>query len=166
VVNDDPGPVLGELLRHLAELVDSGSAARYHALGLDYRPRYTPVMRALAAGAETVTEITARSRITQGAVSQTLRLMLDDGLVERYAMTDARRSGLRMTPAGEALLARLEACWASTSDAIADLEAEIGHPLRRALDDATRALESTGFAERLARAGENGSDPAGDPRTR
>jgi hypothetical protein len=39
-------PTLGTLPRHLVELLDGAVEARYVAAKLDYRPCYTPVMRA------------------------------------------------------------------------------------------------------------------------
>ncbi|MCY7306720.1 MAG: hypothetical protein LH632_11335 [Rhodoferax sp.] len=38
---------LGTQLRHLIELLDGDVAQAYADAGLDYRPRYTPVMRVL-----------------------------------------------------------------------------------------------------------------------
>lgn len=153
--NDRPG--LGELLRYVGELVDQGAAERYRALDIDYRPRYTPVLRALNAGAETVTEITNASSLTQGAISQTVSLMLKDGLVVRHALDDGRKSGLALTRRGADLLARLEPHWETTFRAIATLEAEIGFPVLKTLESLATALEKRGFADRLADAQESGS---------
>lgn len=118
-------------------------------MNLAYRPRYTPVLRALSAGAETVTDITARSHVTQGAISQTVGLMQKDGLLVRRPLEDGRKSGLELTAQGRRLLARLAPHWATTFRAIETLEAEIGHPLRQVLTDAAAALEHEGFASRL-----------------
>ena len=146
-------PGLGELLRHLGELVDTGAAARYRQIGLDWRPRYTPVLRAMLAGATTVTEVTQHSRLTQGAVSQTVALMIADGLLTREGVDDGRKSALHLTVRGADLVAALEAHWQHTFTAIATLEADCGHPLRQALVAAIDALHRKGFAERLAEAG-------------
>ena len=148
-----PEPGLGELLRHLSELVDQGAEQRYRELSLSYRPRFTPVLRAIAAGAETVSDITALTHLTQGAVSQSVALLVADGLLNRQAMDDARRSGLRLTAKGRALLKKLQPHWTITFAAIQRLEDEIGFPLREALAAAADALERAGFAERLAAAG-------------
>ena len=53
-------PGLGELLRYVGELVEQGAEEHYRAMRLDYRARYTPVLRALAAGASTVTVTPSR----------------------------------------------------------------------------------------------------------
>jgi len=142
---------LGELLRYVSELVDGGAEQEYRAHKLDYRARYTPVFRALVAGVDTVAGITAQSKLTQGAVSQTVGLMENDKLVERYALDDARQSGIRLTAKGKALLKKLEKHWVITFSAIEQLEKEIGHPLRQVLAKTATALERRGFAERLRR---------------
>jgi DNA-binding MarR family transcriptional regulator len=145
-------PGLGELLRYVGELVEQGGEERYRALNLDYRARYTPVMRALSAGAETVTEIVARSHLTQGAISQSVALMSKDGLIEHHPLGDGRKNGIHLTPKGRILLAKLEPHWNVIFRAIETLEDEIGFPLLRGLEETARALERKSFAERLLEA--------------
>mgnify|MGYP004710373301 FL=1 len=142
-------PGLGELLRHVSDLVDQGALRHYQQLGLPYRPRYTPVLRALCDGAITVSDITDRTRLTQGAVSQTISLMAADGIIERRRLGDGRKSALVITAHGRKLLMVLEPHWKHTFAAIDQLEQEIGHPLRTALDAAAQALEQRDFATRL-----------------
>lgn len=144
-----PTPGLGELLRYVRELVDRGAEEAYERLGIAYRPRYTPILRAMKAGATTVTDITTCSHVTQGAVSQTVALMVADGLIERVILADGRKSGLHLTASGRELVDRLEPHWEDTFVAIVDLEKETGHPLRRVLADTAGALERTGFADRI-----------------
>lgn len=145
-------PGLGELLRHVGELLDEGAEAHYRSMSLNYRARYTPVLRALRAGAQTVTDITERSHLTQGAISQTVALLEGEGLIIRHALSDGRKSGLRLSTTGQALVARLEPHWEATFAAIAGLEQEIGHPLRQALEGAARALARQGFSARITAA--------------
>ncbi|WP_324197940.1 methyltransferase domain-containing protein [Nocardia abscessus] len=147
-----PAPGLGELLRYVGELVDRGAGEVYDSLGMSYRPRYTPVLRAMSLGAKTVTEITAFSNVTQGAISQTIGLMVADGLVVRVQLPDARKSGIQLTTGGRELVEQLKPHWENTFAAITELESEIGFPLRQVLGDAAAALERTGFAARLERA--------------
>jgi DNA-binding MarR family transcriptional regulator len=152
-------PGLGELLHSLAEMVDRGSEQRYRQLGLDYRPRYTPVFRAIAAGARTVTEIRDRSHLTQGAVSQTVALMIRAGLLDRAPLPDGRKSQLRLTARGQALLTDVTAHWATIFTAIDTLEREINHPVRRVLVDTIDALKRRGLATRFADAGSSPPAP-------
>lgn len=157
-------PGLGELLRYVGELVDQGAAERYETLKIDYRPRYTPVLRALAAGAETVTEITSSSSLTQGAISQTVSLMLKDGLLARHGLDDGRKTGLRLTEKGAALLKLLEPHWQTTFLAIRGLEEEIGYPVLEVLQALGAALEREGFASRLEAASDRQEKEVSDGR--
>jgi DNA-binding MarR family transcriptional regulator len=143
-------PGLGELLRYLSELVEQGAEEHYQLMGLDYRARYTPVLRAIRTGATTVTEITARTHLTQGAISQTVSRMEVDGLITKERGQDGRKSVLTLTSAGKDLLAVLKPHWDATFEAIEQLEEEISYPLRRVLELAAQALERQGMSERLS----------------
>lgn len=143
-------PGLGELLRYVSELVELGAEQHYQHMGLNYRARYTPVLRAIRSGAQTVTDITARTRLTQGAISQTVAQMEKDELICRHCGEDARRSVIQLTPRGTALVAQLNDHWAATFEAIEHLEEEIGYPLRRVLEYTAQALEQKGFSQRLS----------------
>ncbi|WP_434632821.1 MarR family winged helix-turn-helix transcriptional regulator [Chromobacterium sp. CV08] len=148
-MNSKEKPGLGELLRYVGELVEQGAEEHYQTMSLNYRARYTPVLRALHAGAQTVTDITARTHLTQGAISQTVTLLESDGLITRHVVNDGRKSGIQLTSSGRDLVAKLEVHWATTFAAIARLEEEIGYPLRQALEDAAHALEGQGFSARI-----------------
>lgn len=142
---------LGTQLRHLIELLDGAVAAAYAEEGIDYRPRYTPVMRALADGqACTVGQIAAAAGITQPAATQTVALMQKHGLVVTTpAPTDARQKIVRLSEGGQALLPRLTRCWQATSAAAASLDADLPHPLSDTLAQAIAALEQRPFGARI-----------------
>lgn len=142
---------LGELLRHLTDLLDKGSQGAYRDAGLSYRPRYTPIMRALDRDPVSVTALCDRVRISQGAISQTAKLMEEDGLIERVATYDSRSRAIVLTAAGIALRERLVSEWQLRLDAISELETEVNAPLRSVLKETIEALNREGFAERLAR---------------
>ena len=142
---------LGTQLRHLIDLLDGAVAAAYDEEGIDYRPRYTPVMRALANGASlTVGEIAAAAGITQPAATQTVALMQKQDLVSTApAPTDARQKIVRLSERGQALLPRLERCWRATASAAASLDADLPHPLSSILAQAIAALEQRPFGARI-----------------
>lgn len=151
-------PGLGELLRHLTDLVDGGADKVYREKGLRYRPRYTPVMRLLAGGSCTVSSITTRLAITQGAVSQTVKLMDEDKLIVRKAGSDARQTVISLTKSGQALLGTLQTHWDATLRAIDELEEELDAPLRIILTNAINLLEKKGFDERIKWVEEGGNN--------
>lgn len=146
-------PGLGELLRYLNELVDQGAEERYKEMGLNYKARYTPVLRCLMGGPRTVSEITNATFLTQGAVSQTVALLVADRLVVKKSLEDGRKSAIHLTKQGRDLVDVLVPHWDTIFRAIRDLEAEIGHPLLDVLQKTAAALEAKGFSKRLQDSG-------------
>ncbi len=148
---------LGTQLRHLVELLDGAVEASYAEAGLDYRPRYTPVMRTLVAQEPlTIGEIAARAGITQPAATQTVALMVREGLlVVEPGARDARQKMVRLSAQGREMLPRIQACWAATKAAADSLDADLPYALSQALADAIAALEARPFGARIraARAG-------------
>ncbi len=78
--------------------------------------------------------------------------MVTDGLIERAKLPDGRKNGLSLTDKGSQLVDQLAPRWEVTFDAIAGLEQEVRHPLRRILSDTAAALESKNFADRIRQA--------------
>ena len=143
-------PTLGTQLRHLIELLDGAVQDAYIEAGVETRPRYTPVFRALAASEPcTLGQIASAAGITQPAATQTISLMIKDGLVSaKPAPDDARQRLIRLTKKGRALYPKMQACWAATNLAANSLDQEAA--LSAALDSAIAALEAKPFAQRIA----------------
>jgi len=142
-------------MRHLIELLDGAVEASYREAGLDYRPRYTPVVRALLENeALTVGDIAQRAGITQPAATQTVGLMVKEGwlLVEPGAR-DGRQKMVRLSDHGKAMLPRVQACWKATALAAASLDADLAYPLSQVLDEAIGALTVKPFGTRIREAG-------------
>jgi DNA-binding MarR family transcriptional regulator len=144
-------PGLGTQLRHLIELLDGAVEQAYVDAGLDYRPRYTPVMRVLAERpSATIGELATLGKITQPAATQTVALMVKKGLLTVAACgEDGRQRVVRLSAAGEALVPQLRACWQATKAAADGLDAELAFPLSACLEQATAALEKRSFGARI-----------------
>lgn len=142
----------GTQVRRLLELLDGDVVKFYEEAGLDYRPRYTPVMRLLLRkGPMTVGELAQSSGLTQPAVSQTLREMKKSGLIEDQATADKRVRRIALSPHGESLRASLEAQWAATNAAGETLNTGLSYPLSDLLAEAIESLEADPFADRIRR---------------
>jgi DNA-binding MarR family transcriptional regulator len=143
-------PTLGTQLRHLIELLDGAVQDAYIQASVETRPRYTPVFRALAESEPcTLGQIAIVAGITQPAATQTISLMIKDGLVSaKPAPDDARQRLIRLTKKGRALYPKMQACWAATNLAAESLEQDAG--LSSALARAIAALELKPFAQRIA----------------
>lgn len=144
-------PGLGTQLRHLLELLDGAVSAAYEEAGLDYRPRYTPVMRALMAESPcTVGRVAELAGMTQPAATQTIALMLKAGIVEPApAGSDGRQKLVRLSAQGKRLVPKLERCWQATNAAARGLDEELAHPLSELLAQAIEALEGQSFSQRI-----------------
>jgi len=142
---------LGTQLRHLIELLDGAVQDAYVVIGLDYRPRYTPVMRALIADEPlTIGEIAERAGLTQPAVTQTVALMAKQGLVRvTVGKKDARCKIVSLSPFARQLVPELELCWRATASAAQSLEAELPHSLTDTLALTISALKNTPFGDRI-----------------
>ena len=155
---------LGTLLRHLAETLDGAVERAYVASGLDHRPRYTPVVRALLAlGPASIRAISVHAGITHSATSQTVSQMEARGLVQLTVGQDTRERIVALTPAAEASLPALKRQWEATNAAADDLDHELSAPLSDLLREAIAALERRPFDERIASAAAQPSEP-GEPR--
>jgi DNA-binding MarR family transcriptional regulator len=136
----------------LLDLLESEVATLYPTLGLEgYRPRFTPVVRALTAlGPSPIRDLARAVGVTHSAASQTVSQMAGRGLVALEVGADARQRIVRLTAAGHALVPVLEAEWAAVQAAKADLEAELPYPLERLVAEAQAALERRPFRQRIA----------------
>lgn len=150
-------PGLGTQLRHLTDLLDGAVSAAYEEAGLDFRPRYTPVMRALGAESPcSVGRIAELAGISQPSATQTIALMLAAGLVEAApAAADGRQKLIRLSATGRQMLPRLERCWGATAAAAQGLDRELAYPLSELLVQAVAALQERSFAQRI-----RGANPA------
>lgn len=153
-------PTLGTLVRHLIELIDGDVEAAYAASGLTWRPRYTPVLRALMTIGPTSIKALAREiGISHSAVSQTVSQMTRDGLVALRPGADARERIVTLTPKTEAMIPALQRQWSATNAAAAQLDAELSAPLSEVLGEAIAALNQRPFRERITAAAEAHASP-------
>ena len=142
---------LGTQLRHLIELLDGAVQQAYTDAGLDYRPRYTPVMRILAQQqSATISQLAELAGITQPAATQTVALMKKEGLLLVVTSgEDGRQRVVRLSSKGEALLPRLQECWQATKRAADSLDADLEFPLSKCLAQAIDVLGQRSFGDRI-----------------
>lgn len=153
-------PSLGTQLRRLIELLDGDLERHYLSLNLNYRPRYTPIVRALEAlGPSSIRSISLYSNLTHSAVSQTVAQMAKAGLVQIRAGDDARERIAAPTPRLVAILPTLHAQWDMTDRAAEQLDTELRMSLLILVGEAISALERRPFGERLLYEKTNPSTP-------
>lgn len=157
-----PGPeLLGTRLRLLLTELDAGVAAVYDDLGLEgVRPRYAPVLRALAAdGPSSIQDLAAATGVTHSAASQTVAQLVKDGLVTVGPGSDGRRRIASLTARARSLLPALDAEWRATAAAATAFEAELPFPLSELIGEALEALRRRPMRERILDAAPHATEP-------
>jgi DNA-binding MarR family transcriptional regulator len=141
---------LGTLLRHLIEHLDGSVERRYRSAGFTYKPRFTPIVRALLhLQKASLREIAQDAQMTHSAVSQTVAQMRKAGLVESAEGTDARKRIVRLSAKANRMLPDLQSIWMATNTAADRLDAELSFPLSSLLAETNAALEKRSFEERI-----------------
>jgi DNA-binding MarR family transcriptional regulator len=153
-----PARALGTELRTLFERMDADVGTALADLGVDgYRPRFSPVVRALVDGPASVRQLAAATAVTHSAASQTVAAMVRAGWVRQRVGSDARERIVELTDAARNALPAIRAEWEVTAGALAALDAELPYPLSTFVADLRAALERSSFRERMTVAA---SDPA------
>ena len=134
--------------RRMVDDVVAGLSARGYP---DVRPVHDFAMRAIAAGADSASELGRRMSVSKQAAAKTIAVLVERGYVDREAdPEDARRKRLEVTPlgfevmrVGEALFDELRESFAREIGAseLAELEAA----LRTLVGDAAVRIEAPGW---------------------
>jgi DNA-binding MarR family transcriptional regulator len=141
---------LGTALRHLLDLLDGDVEATYREAGLKYRPRYTPMMRALTERPEaTIRQLADIAGVTHSAASQTIAKMKTDGIVLFSSTADGRERAVKLSARGKSLLSQVRGHWDATNAAADELDSELSARLSGCVEEAIAALERTPFKERI-----------------
>jgi DNA-binding MarR family transcriptional regulator len=142
---------LGTLLRHVLDEMDGDVATVLSDLGTPgYRPRFSPVVRALVAlGPVPISDLASAIGVTHSAASQTVAQMASRGFVALRPGEDARQRVVHLTAKARALLPNIEAEWAATASAAAELDAELPFPLAELVPAIAIALERRSFRQRI-----------------
>ncbi|WP_368924728.1 MarR family winged helix-turn-helix transcriptional regulator [Brevundimonas vancanneytii] len=141
---------LGAQLRRLLELLDGDVETAYRRAGLNFRPRYTPIFRALLReGALSIKDVANLACVTHSAASQTIAQMTREDLVQIEMGRDRRERLVGLTPRGLAMTPDLERCWAATARAAASLDEDLSFELEPVLRAAVAALTAKPFLDRM-----------------
>lgn len=159
-----PPSSLGTLLRQLLERLDRDVERAYRDRGVDFKPRYTSIMRLLI-GREPlrIGEITAAARVSQPSISATLAAMERDGLITVRRGQDRRERLISLTDKARAMLPALQAQWTATAVAAASLDEDLSVDLEKLIAAALGCLDDRSFLARMRGARPGNVIPDEDP---
>lgn len=146
--------LIGTRLRQVLDMLDEGIAATYADLGIaGFRPRYTPILVALhESGPLTIKHLALAVNVTHSAMSQTVGLLIRDGLVVGTVAADGRARSISLSEEGASIMPLLLTEWNATAHASRELDSELTQPLGETLDEVVNLLSQRSFAERLSEA--------------
>ncbi len=141
----------GTLLRHVLDEMDDDIATVLADLDMPgYRPRFSAIVRALVAlGPVPIRDIARAIAVTHSAASQTVAEMARRGFVVLKPGEDARQRVVHLTAKTRALLPKIEAEWAATASAAAEMDAELPFPLAELVPAIAAALQRRPFRQRI-----------------
>ncbi|MDR2988603.1 MAG: MarR family transcriptional regulator [Nocardiopsaceae bacterium] len=142
---------LGTQLRHVLDQMEADIAGVLADLGLpDYRPRFSPIVRALVAlGPMPIRELARSVSVTHSAASQTVAEMNRRGFVTLVPGSDARQRVVHLTDRATQALPSIQAEWEATQAAADQLDAELPFPLGELVPAVAAALERKSFRRRM-----------------
>ncbi len=145
---------LGTQLRHVLDLMEADIADVLADLGLpDYRPRFSPIVRALVAvGPLSIRDLARAVSVTHSAASQTVAEMNRRGYVRLEPGRDARQRLVHLTERARQALPAIQAEWDATRAAAEQLDAELPFALSELVPAIAAALERKSFGQRMAEA--------------
>ncbi len=140
----------GTRLRRLSERLDREVQGLYRAAGLDFEPRWYPVVTALMErGPATVGALAESIGVSHAAVSQVRASLAERGLVRTECDPhDHRRQILALTESGMAAVERLRPLWRAVTAATNEL-CEEAPALLAGLEGLESALARKGLGARV-----------------
>ena len=143
-------PGLGTKLRELLELLDGSVDAIYAVAGLDYRARFTPIVKALDRfGPLSIRQLAELGGMSHPAASQTVQLLVDRALVARVRGQDGRERLVELSERGHQLVPRLKVIWRAADCAADELNDEIGADFGQLIGQVIAALRKRDFQDRI-----------------
>ncbi|RCG21589.1 MarR family transcriptional regulator [Streptomyces diacarni] len=114
------------------------------------RPRFAyPLIRLAHTGPLTIRELAESLGRSHSAISQTVAAMRREDLVTSEPGPDARTRRIGLTERGRSLVPLMEAEWRATHATVAELDAELPHPLTTVVEELRRALERRSMRQRV-----------------
>ncbi len=141
---------VGTRMRRFMEQLTADSDRLYEEANLKFRVSYFYAMYAVIRYEQlTIADIAKLAGFSHSAVSQTLKRMAKDDLVEAVATSDGRQKMIRLTEYGEEVRDKLVPIWAALEQSMKDIMTESGYNLVEAIAGLEERLKKKAFYDRV-----------------
>ena len=145
-------PGIGTQLRAVTAALDGDVQGLYEKLGVDFRPRFYPVVQHLLRdGPSRVNDLANAIGVSQPAMTQTIAQMARLDLVAAGPGSDGRERLIGLTPHGSSVAETLTPLWRAIEAAVRELNAELPMPLSHVISATFHALHREAFGDRIRR---------------
>ena len=136
-------------LQRLSENLRKDGALIYKAYGIDFEPKYFPVVFVLhAKPLLSIVQVADEIGYSHPSTIALLKDLEKNGLVEsKKDANDERKRMVRLTPKGRALVKKIQPVWQVMTTALSELLGT-NHHLLTALTEAEQRFEEQGFYQR------------------
>ena len=143
---------LGTQLRGLTAALDGDVQSLYDEIGVDFRPRFYPIVQHLLFHGPSRVNVLAREiGVSQPAMTQTIGEMAKLGLVAASPGPDGRERLISLAPHGASVAESLAPVWRATERAARELNSELPIPLPEVIAATLLALHRERFRDRIQR---------------
>lgn len=140
---------LGTRTRRLMEQLTTDSDKLYEEAGVPFRVAYFYAMYAIVKFEQlTIADIAKLAGFSHSAVSQTIKRMAKDDIVETIATDDGRQKLVQLTTYGKSVRDTLLPIWSALENSMKDVMAESGHHLIECIDGLEDRLGKKSLYER------------------
>ncbi len=141
---------IGTRMRRLYERMSADADRIYEEAGINIRVSHFYVIYALSVrGSMPISEIARLAGFSHSAVSQTVKRLIGQGIVETTATEDGRQKLVNLTAAGETLVKDVQPFWKGLEASVLEAQGEAGVNLLAALDGLESALDRKSMYDRL-----------------
>lgn len=139
-------------LQRLSDILRKDAASIYDAFGIDFQPKWFPVIHALnRKGPSTIAEIATALGFAHTSVLQLVNELEQNGLVRSSEhASDGRKRIITKTPKATRLFSEMEEAWDVMGKALTQLM-NTENNLLKALDEVEERFEAESFQSRALR---------------
>ncbi len=141
---------VGTRMRRFMEQLTADSDRLYEEAGLPFRVSYFYAMYAIIQFEQlTIADIAKLAGFSHSAVSQTIKRMAKDNIVETIATGDGRQKMVRLTKYGQTIRDKLVPLWAALEQSMNDIMTESGFNLVAGISGLEDRLKKKAFYDRV-----------------